>query len=73
MCVNSRSGSAENTTIVTKDGSKRNGNLLYTICPIQLALDQFYELQQAQWSTAVKRQRDAKAFLALCDDKEHSA
>ena len=33
----------ENTSVMTKDGLKRNGNLLYTIPPIQLALDQFYK------------------------------
>ena len=37
--------STESTTVTTKAGLKRNGNLLYTIRPIQLALDQFYEQQ----------------------------
>lgn len=37
--------SIENTTLVTEDGPKRNGNLLYTIRPIQLALDQYFEQQ----------------------------
>ena len=30
--------STERTTVTTRDGLKRNGNLLYTIRPIQLAL-----------------------------------
>ena len=56
--------STENTTVTTRDGLKRNGNLLYTIRPIQLALDQFYEQQLAQMDVAAERQRVAKA-LAL--------
>jgi hypothetical protein len=51
---------------------KRNGNLLYTIRPIQLALDQFYEQQLAQMDVAAERQRGAKA-LALRRDKCSSA
>lgn len=37
--------STENTTVTTKDGRKRNGNLLYTIRPIREAMEQ-HELQQ---------------------------
>ena len=51
---------------------KRNGNLLYTIRPIQLALDQFYEQQLAQMDTAAERQRVA-TVLALHGDSAHSA
>ena len=40
--------STESTTVTTKAGLKRNGNLRYTIRPIQLALDQFYDQQLAQ-------------------------
>ncbi|MDE6454355.1 MAG: helix-turn-helix domain-containing protein [Dysosmobacter sp.] len=54
----------ESTTVTTRDGLKRNGNLLYTIRPIQLALDQFYEQQLMQMDVAAERQRAAKA-LAL--------
>ncbi len=36
----------EQTSIVTKSGIKRNGTLLYTILPIQNALD-YYNEQQA--------------------------
>ena len=35
----------EPTSIVTKDGHKRNGTLLYNIWPIQEAVDFFYEQQ----------------------------
>ena len=64
--------SIESTTVTTRDGLKRNGNLLYTIRPIQLALDQFYEQQLAQMDVAAERQRVAKA-LALRRDKCSSA
>ena len=64
--------SPENTTVTTRDGLKRNGNLLYTIRPIQLALDQFYNQQLAQMDVTVERQRVAKA-LALRSDSAHSA
>lgn len=56
--------STENTIVTTRDGLKRNSNLLCAICPIQLALNQFYEQQLAQMDVAAERQRVAKA-LAL--------
>ncbi len=37
--------SVEQTSIVTKSGIKRNGTLLYTILPIQNALDCYNEQQ----------------------------
>lgn len=49
----------------------RNGNLLYTIHPIQLMLGQFYEHKLARADTAVDRQRDTKV-LALHSDREYS-
>jgi hypothetical protein len=64
--------STESTTVATRDGLKRNGNLLYTIRPIQLALNQFYEQQMAQMDVAAERQRVAQA-LALRSDSAHSA
>ena len=59
--------STESTTVTTKAGLKRNGNLLYTIRPIQLALDQFYEQQLAQMDTVADRQRVAEALALRCD------
>ena len=64
--------STENTTVTTRNGLKRNGNLLYTIRPIQLALDRFYEQQLMQMDVVAERQRVAKA-LALRSDKRGSA
>ena len=38
----------EPTTVVTRDGRKRNGTLRYYIRPIQEAVDHYYERQRAQ-------------------------
>lgn len=35
----------ENTTVITKEGQKRNGNLLYTIAPLQDVLESHYQQQ----------------------------
>ena len=64
--------STESTTVTIKDGLTRNSNLLYTIRPLQLALDQFYEQQLAQMDTAAERHRAATA-LALRREKCNSA
>ena len=55
----------EPTTIFTKSGLKRNGSLLYTICPIQEALDAFYERQMAQAELAAQRQHAAERLAKL--------
>ena len=64
--------STGSTTVTTRDYLKRNGSLLYTICPIQLALDQFYEQQLTQMDAEAERQRVAQA-LTLRSDSAHSA
>ena len=64
--------STESTTVTTRDALKRNGNLLYTIQPVQLALDQFYEQQLTQMDVAAERQRVAKT-LALRSNECSSA
>ena len=47
----------ESTSIMTKDGIKRNGNLLYTIPPFQPILDNHYrqQLEKAKRNTARTR------------------
>ncbi len=47
----------EPTTIVTKDGRKRNGTLRYTIRPIQEAVDYYNEQQLQRLEADVERQR----------------
>ena len=61
----------DDTTVFTKTGLKRNGNLLYTIRPIQLALDQFYEQQLARMDMVADRHRVATT-LALRNNSAHS-
>ena len=63
--------STERTTVTTRDGLKRNGNLLYTIRPIQLALDQFYDQQLARMDMVADRHRVATT-LALRNNSAHS-
>ena len=59
----------ENTSVITKDGLKRNGNLLYTIRPIQGAMERYYEQQMRALEEATARQsvstaqEDAEAIV----------
>ena len=50
----------EPTQIRSKDGRPLNGNLLYTICPIQAAVESFYERQLRQLEEDAARQRAAE-------------
>ena len=47
----------ERTSIITRDGRKQNGSLLYTILPIQFSIDQFYQRQMDAVDRATERQR----------------
>ncbi len=53
---------AEPTSVFTKDGMKRNGNLLYTILPIQGAIDTYYQ-QQFQKADEERQNRRTAALL----------
>lgn len=50
----------EPTMIRSKDGRPLNGNLLYTIRPIQAAVESFYERQFRQMEEDADRQRTAE-------------
>ena len=50
----------ERTSIITQDGHKQNGSLLYTILPIQFSIDQFYQRQLDAVDRAKERQRVAR-------------
>lgn len=50
----------EHTSIITRDGRKQNGSLLYTILPIQFSIDQFYQRQFDAAELARERQQAAK-------------
>lgn len=49
--------STESTKVELCDGRKRNGNLRYTILPIQWAVDYFHEQQLARLELDVEQQR----------------
>lgn len=55
----------ERTSVVTKEGRKRNGRLLYHILPIQMAIDQFHERQLHEADLALERQRIQQRMAAL--------
>ena len=57
--------STEPTSVRTRSGQKRNGSLLYTIRPIQEALNLFYERQMAQAEMAAMKQRTAAKLAAV--------
>lgn len=50
----------EHTSIITRDGRKQNGSLLYTILPIQFSIDQFYQRQFNAAELAREHQQVAK-------------
>ena len=53
----------ERTTIVTQDGRTQNGSLLYTILPIQLVIEQFYQEQFKALDLAREQQRIEKLMV----------
>ena len=59
----------EPTMITTKDGRSRNGSLLYTIRPIQEALNSYYQRQLAQAEEAAAK-ACAEKQLAKLDNRK---
>ena len=55
----------EPSTIITKDGRMRNGSLIYTIRPIQEALEQNYQRQFRQAERDMERARAEKRLAEL--------
>ena len=47
----------EHTTVITKQGVKRNGNLLYTLLPMHEVMERFYERQLTALDSTVERHR----------------
>ena len=50
----------ETTEVTTKAGEKRNGNLRYTLRPIQEVIDEYYDRRMEELELAAERQRVAK-------------
>ena len=57
--------STEPTEITTRAGQKRNGNLLYTLRPIQEVIDEHYDRQLEQLEISAARQRTTTAQASM--------
>ena len=53
----------EPTEVITKTGEKRNGNLLFTLRPIQEVIDEYYDRQLEELELATERQRVVNLLL----------
>ena len=47
----------ESTEVITKSSGKRNGNLLFTLRPVQEVIDEHYARQLAELELSTERQR----------------
>lgn len=63
----------EPTIMQSKDGKPLNGNLLYTIRPIQTAIELFYERQFQQLEEDTARQRAAERLAELARESPQTA
>lgn len=63
----------EPTMVRSKDGRPLNGNLLYTICPIQAAVEAFYERQFRQLEEDAARQRAAARLAESARESPQNA
>ena len=63
----------EYTYVYTKDGKKLNGNLMYTIRPIQEAINYDLEKQFEKNAIELKKAEAEKAFQKYMESKEESA
>ena len=63
----------EPTMVRSKDGRHLNGNLLYTICPIQAAIELFYERQFQQLEEDAARQRAAERLAESARESPQNA
>ena len=70
--VEKRLITTEPTQVITKNGRKRNGNLLYTILPIEEAVEYYYEQQMMRLDEEMMRQSTTKK-LAEYDHKHPKA
>jgi hypothetical protein len=58
----------EPTNVTAKDGRKRNGSLLYTICPIKDAVDLFRQRQMRKLEADAVQRRIAKKLAAQVNE-----
>ena len=53
----------EPTEVLTKSSGRRNGNLLFTLRPIQEVIDEYYDRQLEELELATERQRVVNLLL----------
>ncbi|MBQ2943569.1 MAG: helix-turn-helix domain-containing protein [Ruminococcus sp.] len=63
----------ENTSVVTAKGQKRNGNLLYTLRPVEEAVKLFYEEQNRRLNEEIGRAQTLKNIEKFGVQVEKSA
>ena len=63
----------ENTSVVTAKGQKRNGNLLYTLRPVEEAVKLFYEEQSRRFNEEIGRAQALKNIEKFGIQVEKSA
>ena len=59
----------EPTSVITKKGQKHNGTLLYTVRPIQEAVNHYYERQVARCQAEMYRQKALARIEKLYGDQ----
>ena len=57
--------STEPSSVTLKSGKKQNGNLVYTVLPIQEAVEHFYT-RQLQSATLSRKINDTKQYGTVC-------
>ena len=60
--------STEPSSVTLKSGKKQNGNLVYTVLPIQEAVEHFYT-RQLQSATLSQKINDTKQYGTVCTKK----
>ena len=55
----------EHTSVITQDGRKQNGSLLYTILPIQFSIQQFYEQKLTKLDEECEQERIRRRLEAF--------
>ena len=63
----------EHTSIITQDGRKQNGSLLYTLLPIQISIQQFYEQKLAKLDAECEQGRIRKRLEAFQQAQQETA
>ena len=63
----------ERTTIITQDGRKQNGSLLYALLPIQFSIQQFYEQKLAKLDAECEQERIRKRLEAFQQAQQKNA